>query len=104
MFELIAIIGGLVLCFYLPYETGKVRGGWVRKRFKGPPESFRAAYIKQLTYFMWFGVAIGAVDVVLAPLSLRRGEWVFKLISAAIWLAVAAVAYHSRGRLAEQPA
>ena len=50
------------------------------------------------------GVAIGAVDVVLAPLSLRRGEWVFKLISAAIWLAVAAVAYHSRGRLAEQPA
>jgi hypothetical protein len=30
MLELIAIVGGLSLLFYLPHETNKVRNGWVR--------------------------------------------------------------------------
>jgi len=103
MLELIAIVAGLVLCFYLPYEVGKVRNGWVRKSFKGTAEAFRAAYQKQLKTFMVLGLVIGIVDIALAPLDQEAGEWVFKLLSAAIWLSVAAVAYHARGRLA-QPA
>ena len=100
MLELIALAGGLILCFYMPYEAAKVRGGWMRKNFKGAPEEFRAAYLKQLTLMMWIGIAIGAADIAISPLDSGRGEWIVKLLTAAVWLAAAAIAYTLRGRLA----
>jgi len=104
MLELIAIVGGLVLCFYLPYEANKVRNGWVRKRFKGAPEDFRPQHAKLLRSFMILGLVIGAANIVLAPLNLEGGEWVFKLVDGIIWLAVAAIAYNLRAKMALQTA
>jgi hypothetical protein len=105
MLELIAIVGGFILLFYLPYEANKVRNGWVRKRFKGPPEDFPAAYAKALKSFMITGIVLGCAGLVLAPLAPEQGEWIFKLLGAAIWFGVAAVAYHQRTKLAPtQPA
>jgi hypothetical protein len=104
MLELIAIVGGLILIFYLPYEVGKVRNGWVRKSFKGAPADFPAAYAKSLKSFTTLGLILGCVGVVLAPLTPEGGEWVFKLLGAAIWFGVAAIAYQQRGKLTAQPA
>jgi hypothetical protein len=104
MLELIALVCGLILCIYLPIEASKVRGGWVRKSFKGTPEEFRAAYVKQVRYFMWIGVGIGVVDLALAPLNAEAGEWIFNVISGVLWLTVAAIAFHTRGQLAKKPA
>jgi hypothetical protein len=104
MLELIAIVGGLFLIFYLPYEAAKVRNGWVRKSFKGSPGDFPAAYAKGLKSFMTIGLILGCVGVVLAPLAAERGEWIFKLLGAAIWFGVAAVAFQQRSRLERQPA
>jgi len=104
MLELIALVCGLVLCIYLPIEASKVRSGWVRKNFKGTPEEFRAAYVKQVTYFMWIGVGIGVVDLVLAPLNGERGDWIFNVISAALWLTVAGISFYAKGQLARTPA
>jgi hypothetical protein len=104
MLELIAIVCGLVLLFYLPYEVNKVRNGWVRKSFKGAPEEFPAAYAKGLKSFMTIGLILGGIGVVLAPLAPESGEWVFKLLSAAIWFGVAGVSAHQRGRLTSQAA
>lgn len=104
MFELLAIVGGAILLFYLPYEANKVRSGWVRKRFKGAPEDFPAAYAKSLKYMTTIGVVLGCVGIAGVPLSLESGEWVFKLLGSAIWFGVAAVAYHQRGRLEQRPA
>jgi hypothetical protein len=104
MLELIAIVGGLILIFYLPYEVNKVRNGWVRKRFKGAPADFTAAYAKSLKSFTTIGIVLGCVGVALAPLAPERGEWIFKLLGATIWFGVAAVAYHQRARLEQQAA
>ena len=104
MLELIALVCGLVLCIYLPIEASKVRNGWVRKSFKGTPAEFRAAYVKQVNYFMWIGVGIGVVDLVLAPLNAEAGEWIFNVISGVLWLAVAGIAFYTRGRLNQKQA
>ena len=104
MLELIAIVGGIFLLFYLPYEANKVRNGWVRKRFKGRPEAFPAVYAKSLKTFGTLGVVLGCIGIVLAPLAPEQGEWIFKLLGAAIWFGVAAVAFHQRGKFAPQAA
>jgi hypothetical protein len=105
MLELIALLGGLIVCFYMPYEANRVRrDGWARKNFKGDPIDFRAAYLKQLTYLMWVGIGIGTVDAALAPLDTERGEWIFKLIIAAVWLTAGAIAFYLRSKMARQPA
>ena len=104
MLELIAIVCGLVLCFYLPHEASKVRNGWVRKSFKGAPEDFPAVYAKGLKSFATIGIVLGCVGVVLAPLAPEGGEWVFKLLGAAIWFGVAGISFYLRSRLTQQPA
>ena len=105
MLELIAIVCGFILLFYIPHEANKVRAGWVRKRFKGAPEDFPAAYAKALKSFIITGIVLGCAGLALAPLALEEGEWVFKLLGAAIWFGVAAVAFHQRGKFPQhQPA
>lgn len=102
MLELIAIVGGICLLFYLPSQAKKVRNGWVRPNFKGEPATFRAMHFKQLTYFMWTGVGLGAGNLLLAPFDTLPGEWIFKLLTSAIWFGVAAVAYHQRVKFEQQ--
>ena len=100
MLELISLAGGLILCFYITYEANKVRGGWVRKNFKGEPVDFRTSYLKQLTYLIWVGLIVAAVEAAISPLSSRSGAALLKLIGAAIWLVVAGLAYNERRRMA----
>ena len=102
MLELIAIVGGFFLLFYLPYETNKVRNGWVRKRYKGAPADYPGANAKGLKSFTTIGIVLGCAGIVLAPIAQQSGEWIFKLLGAAIWFGVAAVAYHQRGKLTMQ--
>ena len=104
MLELIAIVGGLFLLFYLPHEANKVRNGWVRPRFKGTPAEFPAAYAKAMKSFGTIGIVLGCTGIVLAPLAPEKGEWVFKLLGAAIWFGVAAVAFRQRSCIEQQPA
>ena len=106
MLELIAIIGGIVLLFYLPSQTKKVISGWVSPKFKGEPATFRAMHLKQLTYHMWIGVALGAGNLLLALVDdTLPGEWIFKLLGAAIWFGVAGVAFNQRNKFqTAQPA
>lgn len=102
MLELIAIVGGFFLLFYLPHEANKVRNGWVRKRFKGAPEDFPAAYAKALKFHINIGIVLGCGGLILAPLAPEQGEWIFKLLGAAIWFGVAAVAYNQRVKFEQQ--
>jgi len=104
MLELIAIVGGLVLVIFIPIEAKKARSGVVRKNFKGTADDYRAAYLKQVNWFMWLGVGIGVANAAMAPLNSENGEWVFKLIAATVWLAVAVIAFYTKGQLAQTPA
>jgi hypothetical protein len=104
MLELIAIVCGLILVIFMPIEAKRVRSGVVRKNFKGTADDYRAAYLKQVNWFMWLGVGIGVANVAIAPLNLENGEWVFKLIGAAVWFAVAVMAFRTRAQLAQKPA
>ena len=102
MLELISIVCGLILIVYLPVEATKVSNGWTRPSFKGTPQEFRTAYLKQVTYFMWLGIGLGVANLAVAPLNPEDGQWVFLVVGAAIWFGDAAVAYHFRGRLAQR--
>jgi hypothetical protein len=75
MLELIAIVGGVLLLFYLPHEVNKGRRGWVRKSFEGAPEDFPAVYAKGLKSFTTIGLILGCVGIVSAPLTpVSRGR------------------------------
>lgn len=51
------------------------------------------AYRKQLTYLVWLGPILAALSFALAFLTFDpSGEWIIKLISAALWFAVCVVA------------
>jgi hypothetical protein len=103
MLELIAILGGVVLLFYLPSQTKKVCNGWVSPKFKGEPATFRTMHFKQLTYYMWTGVGLGAGNLLLALIDdTLPGEWIFKLLAAAIWFGVAVIGYHLRVKFGQQ--
>ena len=104
MLQLVVIAFGLVMLVLLPIQTGKLRSGAVSKNFRGTPEEYRDANLKQITWFMWIGIGVGIANVVLLLLNLESGGWVFFLIGAAIWFAVAAVALWSRGQLSQQAA
>jgi hypothetical protein len=77
---------------------------WVRPRFKGTPAEFPAAYAKAMKSFGTIGIVLGCTGIVLAPLAPEKGEWVFKLLGAAIWFGVAAVAFRQRSRIEQQSA
>jgi len=104
MLELIAMIAGLVACIMMPIEMGKIRKGWVSKKFAGNRPGFLAAYRKQLKMLMGLGLVLGMVGIGLAAIEARQGEAIAKVIGAAIWFAVSAMAYYSLGQLANIPA
>ena len=43
MLELIAMVAGLAVCVWMPIEMGKIRKGWVHKKFAGDRPKFLAA-------------------------------------------------------------
>lgn len=103
MLELISIIAGLMVCILMPIEVGKIRKGWVRKKFAGDRPRFLAAYRKQTRTLMWLGLVFGVLGIAFAMLEAHRGETIVKLVAALIWLAVSAIAFISLGELAKVP-
>ncbi|HLY79881.1 MAG TPA: hypothetical protein VKQ70_10930, partial [Caulobacteraceae bacterium] len=74
--------------------------GKISPKFKGTPEAFAAAFRKQIGLLVWLGAVFAGLDLVLMFLDSESGEWIVKLIGAALWLAVAAVSFFSSRRLA----
>ena len=103
MLELIAMIAGLIVCIMMPIEMAKIRKGWVKKKFAGDRPKFLAAYRKQIRALMWLGLVVGVLGIGTAALQARQGEVIAKLIGAAIWFAVAGIAFVSQGELAKIP-
>jgi hypothetical protein len=97
MLELIALVCAAILVVWTPIEARKVAGGWVRKRHKGTPEVFRAAYRKQLTLFFWLGLVLGLGNIALAfAFDDEPTRSTVKLVAGALWLGVSASAFYSR--------
>jgi len=93
--EAIAIVSGLALIFYIPFNTRRIASGWVPAKFPGNAAGYPALYVKQATRFMWFGVAIGIVFLAFIPLGDGPGEWIPDLVIAVIWFLIAAMTYWS---------
>ena len=103
MLELISIIAGLIVCVLIPVELGKIRKGWVHKKFAGDRPRFLTAYRKQLKALMWLGLVFGVLGLGLAAVEANRGEAIVRVVGAAIWLAVSGFAFNSLRELAKIP-
>jgi hypothetical protein len=104
MLELVALICGAALIVWQPIEARKVAGGWVRPRHKGTPEAFRANHRRQLTLFLWLGVAVGVLNLgiggLLEEAPARR---IVRVVTAAVWFGVAVSAVLARRILDAAP-
>jgi len=97
------MIAGLIACIMMPIEMGKIRKGWVSKKFSGDRPGLLAAYRKQLRMQIWLGLVFGVMGIGLAAVEARDGELIAKLIGAVIWFTVSGIAFISRGKLAKIP-
>lgn len=90
MLEIIILICAIAAIIYTPIEAKKVHGGWVRAKFKGTPEEFRARYVKQLKTLTWLGFGLGAAYIVLGfALGVdSTAHLVVKLVIGALWIGV----------------
>jgi hypothetical protein len=102
MLELISIIAAVIVCIMIPVEVGKVRKGWVHKKFAGDRPRFLAAYRKQLRMLMWLGLVFGVLGLGLAALEANHGEAIVKVVGAAIWLIASGLAFNALRMLAKE--
>ena len=100
MLELISILASLVLLIVTPMQTAQVCAGKISPKYTGTPQAYAAVFAKQVNLFIWLGAVFAGLDLLLIFLSTEPGEWVVKLVSAVLWLGVAAVSFHSRQKLA----
>jgi hypothetical protein len=100
MLELISLACALVICVLTPIEVGKIRAGWVNKKFDGDRDRFIAAYRKQLKMLLWLGVGFGALTIGLGLIESNVAEQAFKLVAGVIWFAVAGISLVSQRQLA----
>src|SRR5262245_61162891 len=103
MIELIGIICSLAICILTPIEVGKIRAGWVRKKFAGDRAKFLTAYRAQLKLLSWLGLVFGLLFIGLAFAETEPGEPVVKLVAAVIWFAVSGITFVGRRKLADVP-
>lgn len=103
MLELVALIGAVVLIVWLPIEARKVAGGWVRPKHRGTPEEFRRQYRRQVTMFMWVGVALAVGNLVIAYVEEDAARRLVKLAIAALWGGVGIAGRVARGMLDAAP-
>ncbi|MDF3075313.1 MAG: hypothetical protein K0S54_2980 [Alphaproteobacteria bacterium] len=105
MLEIVVLICAIAAAFYTPIEAKKVHDGWVRPKFKGTPEEFRAKYIKQLKAFTWIGFGLGALYAVLGALIAdNSAELIIKLVIGAVWIVVGAINLTMRRKYFESAA
>jgi hypothetical protein len=100
MIEILVIIAAIAVLILTPIEVNKIKTGWVRKSFKGTPAEFVTAYRKQLLIMIWFGGVMGLAYVGLGFLAEREDSDIAKFVIAALWLAVGAMSYFMREKLA----
>ena len=92
MIELLILICAVIAAVYTPIEAKKVHNGWVRPKFKGTPEEFRAKYVKQLKVFTWVGFVLGALYIALgAAISDSTEQLIIKVIIGGVWIVVGAI-------------
>jgi hypothetical protein len=104
MLELIALVCAAGLMIWTPIETRKVARGWVRPRHKGTPEQFRIQYRKQLSLFVWLGLAIGLFNIGFAlMLEDDQARGLVKLVAGLVWLGAALSCFLSRRHLDAAP-
>jgi hypothetical protein len=99
MIELISILCSLMICVLTPIEVGRIRGGWVNKKFENDRPKFLAAYSRQLAMLTWVGVGFGVLTLGLVAIEHNPGERIVKMVAGVIWLAVAAICFIYRKRL-----
>ncbi|HEV2186678.1 MAG TPA: hypothetical protein VGR70_05700 [Stellaceae bacterium] len=97
--EAIAIVSGLALIFYIPFNTRRIADGWVPAKFTGDAADYPAFYLKQATRFMWLGIGISGVCVALILNADGPSDWIPDVAIAAIWLVIAAMTYWSRRQI-----
>ena len=103
MLELISVIAALAVCIMMPIEMGKIRKGWVHKKYAGDRAKFLAAHRKQLKALMWLGLVVGVLGIGLMAVEARHGEVIVRLIGTVIWFSVSGIAFVSRRELAKIP-
>ena len=106
MLELIILVCGVIVLFYTPIEAKKVHGGWVRPKFKGTPEEFRAKYVRQLKVVAWIGFIVGPLYAILgiALGGSNSAQLIVKLVIGGLWIAVGVVNLMMRRKYFETPA
>lgn len=103
MLELISIAAGLIACIMMPFELGRIRKGWVGRKFAGDRPRFLAAYRKQIRLLMWLGLVFGVLGIGMAAIA-PRDEAIGKLVAAIVWLVVSGIAFFTHGQLVKIPA
>lgn len=93
MLEIIILICAVAAIIYTPIEAKKVHGGWVRPKFKGTPEEFRARYVKQLKVLTWMGFVLGGLYVLLGILMAEgdTARLAVKVVIGVLWIGVGVV-------------
>lgn len=99
MIELISILCSLMICILTPIEVGRIRGGWVNKKFENDRPKFLAAYHRQLAMLTWVGAGFGVLTFAMIAIEANPGERIVKAVAGAIWLVVAAICYVYRRKL-----
>ena len=90
MLEILIIVCALAALVWTPIEAKKVHDGWVRAKFKGTPEEFRAKYAKQMKMLTVVGFVLGGLYVVLAfVIAEDQANLAVKLFIGALWIGVA---------------
>ena len=90
MLEILIIVCALAALVWTPIEAKKVHDGWVRAKFKGTPEEFRAKYVKQMKMLTVVGFVLGGLYVVLAfVIAEDEANLAVKLFIGALWIGVA---------------
>ena len=104
MLELISILASIAVLVLTPIQTAQVCAGKINPKYKGTPQAYVAAVRKQIGLMIWVGAVFGVLDLVLMFLASEPGEWIVKLVAAALWIGVSGVSFYSSQKLAGLPA
>jgi hypothetical protein len=104
MIELISIVASIALIILTPIQTSQIVAGKISPKFKGTPAAYVAAFRKQIGLLVWLGAVFAVLNLLLMFIETEPGEWIFKLIAAVLWAAVAGVSFFSSQKLAKLPA
>ncbi|HEY3778205.1 MAG TPA: hypothetical protein VGL35_09110 [Rhizomicrobium sp.] len=100
MIELISILASIGVLILTPIQTKQILAGHINKKYKLTREDCAAAFSKQLWFLFWLAPIFAVLNLTMIFIASEPGEWVVKLVAAALWLGVLAVTFFSRQKLA----